>query len=205
MLGGLSPPRRALRVSNVPAGNVARARLPASAQIGSLNTRSARFTGISSAGATGLEPATSGVTGRRSNQLSYAPGGGIHSIAGQIGSRVPSRAAGRGPWLTSGATFGLPASLRRRIDLRRTRPTRPWVRCWDQRRGLLLGSPSSLTTVWSRQPVMTIRARGGRAGSGRGTRPHGRRAQRGPNQLAWALRLQPAGVAVMGASVLSYR
>ncbi len=27
------------------------------------------------AGATGLEPAASGVTGRRSNQLSYAPGG----------------------------------------------------------------------------------------------------------------------------------
>ena len=32
--------------------------------------------GISVAGATGLEPATSGVTGRRSNQLSYAPGDG---------------------------------------------------------------------------------------------------------------------------------
>jgi hypothetical protein len=28
---------------------------------------------LSGAGATGLEPAASGVTGRRSNQLSYAP------------------------------------------------------------------------------------------------------------------------------------
>jgi hypothetical protein len=32
-----------------------------------------RTAGTSIAGATGLEPATSGVTGRRSNQLSYAP------------------------------------------------------------------------------------------------------------------------------------
>ena len=34
---------------------------------------SAAFAGTTGAGATGLEPATSGVTGRRSNQLSYAP------------------------------------------------------------------------------------------------------------------------------------
>jgi hypothetical protein len=32
-----------------------------------------RLQGFSGAGATGLEPATSGVTGRRSNQLNYAP------------------------------------------------------------------------------------------------------------------------------------
>jgi hypothetical protein len=31
------------------------------------------------AGATGLEPATSGVTGRRSNQLSYAPAASIEA------------------------------------------------------------------------------------------------------------------------------
>jgi hypothetical protein len=33
----------------------------------------AKRSAVSKAGATGLEPATSGVTGRRSNQLNYAP------------------------------------------------------------------------------------------------------------------------------------
>jgi hypothetical protein len=37
-------------------------------------TQDALFAGTL-AGATGLEPATSGVTGRRSNQLNYAPVG----------------------------------------------------------------------------------------------------------------------------------
>jgi hypothetical protein len=35
--------------------------------------KTSRFAGLLEAGATGLEPAASGVTGRRSNQLSYAP------------------------------------------------------------------------------------------------------------------------------------
>ena len=35
----------------------------------------AKRSAVSKAGATGLEPATSGVTGRRSNQLNYAPKG----------------------------------------------------------------------------------------------------------------------------------
>jgi hypothetical protein len=44
---------------------------------------------VSKAGATGLEPATSGVTGRRSNQLSYAPERfGMASVA-MGGERLP--------------------------------------------------------------------------------------------------------------------
>jgi hypothetical protein len=43
------------------------------------------------AGATGLEPAASGVTGRRSNQLSYAPAGNgadLRRTPGQVKDRA---------------------------------------------------------------------------------------------------------------------
>ena len=53
------------------------------------------------AGATGLEPATSGVTGRRSNQLSYAPAASIragHSYPPdwRVSSKRQSNGAGVG-------------------------------------------------------------------------------------------------------------
>jgi hypothetical protein len=51
---------------------------------------SERSSRVSSTGATGLEPATSGVTGRRSNQLSYAPERvGMASVAGDRHSSPP--------------------------------------------------------------------------------------------------------------------
>ena len=54
------------------------------------------------AGATGLEPATSGVTGRHSNQLSYAPAGemGLKAVLGssQGGLRaIPAFCRNGGP------------------------------------------------------------------------------------------------------------
>ena len=82
-----APPYRA---ADVPTG-----RLPAtvarSDQPGYLRHESARFAGTSRAGATGLEPATSGVTGRRSNQLSYAPGGGFQVSQARPSSGGPAR------------------------------------------------------------------------------------------------------------------
>jgi hypothetical protein len=44
-----------------------------------------------SAGATGLEPATSGVTGRRSNQLNYAPWRAGHCIGLLLVEGDPAR------------------------------------------------------------------------------------------------------------------
>src|ERR1700733_5327556 len=58
--------------------------------IGGGRTKTPVNDGNPEAGATGLEPATSGVTGRRSNQLSYAPGGGFTVSQATLGS------AGRG-------------------------------------------------------------------------------------------------------------
>ncbi len=59
--------------------------------------------GSAAAGATGLEPATSGVTGRRSNQLSYAPG-----RASQYGKRF---------FCPCGATFAASRGYSERINL----------------------------------------------------------------------------------------
>ena len=48
------------------------------------------------AGATGLEPATSGVTGRRSNQLSYAPATVDRGVTSYLGTpQVSSNSPGR--------------------------------------------------------------------------------------------------------------
>src|SRR5437763_3689221 len=164
--------------------------------VGALNTRSARLAGTSSAGATGLEPATSGVTGRRSNQLSYAPGGDSQyrrrdRLWGGSAWGGPVAAGAGRRFAELGATLGPPASFTLSIDLRRTHLTRPWVRCWDQRRGpcgvpvvfngTALAAGLSIRTgraIWrsrrrpARHPCLAYRAC--RATS------DGRRAKRGP-------------------------
>ena len=57
--------------------------------------------GAPGAGATGLEPATSGVTGRRSNRLSYAPFSKRHAAAtgdrGHSMTSLPRAGAGHAP------------------------------------------------------------------------------------------------------------
>ena len=53
------------------------------------------------AGATGLEPATSAVTGQRSNQLSYAPvkgGGNVGNHSSPVNSRFGNRACEHCHW-----------------------------------------------------------------------------------------------------------
>ena len=77
--------------------------------------------GTSKAGATGLEPATSGVTGRRSNQLSYAPSaGGLESMARSVLGDPPKlsmhgRVRGHGidlPEATPNPAVGTPSGIK---------------------------------------------------------------------------------------------
>src|SRR5258708_5213966 len=73
--GSLVPARTYLRTPRR-AGSTrtfARAATAAVAHAPFQNREARSLSGLRGAGATGLEPATSGVTGRRSNQLNYAP------------------------------------------------------------------------------------------------------------------------------------
>ena len=62
-------------------------------------SRSTREPCIHRTGATGLEPATSGVTGRRSNRLNYAPGRRALPRTRRIVACSLERAARCGTWL----------------------------------------------------------------------------------------------------------
>ncbi len=81
--------RQALDCLRRPAGPIRVARfrvmrLPGGAAWGTYTTRGSKLAGM--ARTTGLEPATSGVTGRHSNQLSYVPaleGGEVYSRLGR--------------------------------------------------------------------------------------------------------------------------
>ena len=65
---------------------------------------------MSKAGATGLEPATSGVTGRRSNQLNYAPG--RRTIVAASHLAYASRSSAASGCLNGGITY-TPAAFSR--------------------------------------------------------------------------------------------
>jgi hypothetical protein len=82
-----------------------------------------RLRGLCEAGATGLEPATSGVTGRRSNQLSYAPQGGVQY------DKPPARTSGRTREhpLDLRNFAGRPGFEQAQAILYGGRPTRPWA------------------------------------------------------------------------------
>jgi hypothetical protein len=133
-----------------------------------ISTRNGRLAGTSSAGATGLEPATSGVTGRRSNQLSYAPGGDSQYRRRDRlwgGSGRPGRAARE----VCGArrNFRLAREFHTpKISGGRTQPGRGCVVGISD--GDPLGSPSCLTGRWwrGRRGGGATAARRGPAGSG---------------------------------------
>ncbi len=65
---------------------------------------------------TGLEPATSGVTGRRSNQLSYSPAGAVRARGLRIGQRLNE--VKQFPFIQ------YDPSRRPNVDFDRLRPTR---------------------------------------------------------------------------------
>ena len=102
-----------------------------------VRTNRAYFQALLEAGATGLEPATSGVTGRRSNQLSYAPSE-ARTLDGE--SKY-----GKTAFVRSAATLEGLRSLIGRIELPEDAPN-PAVGALGKSDGDPgSGSPSSLT------------------------------------------------------------
>ena len=74
------------------------------------------------AGVTGLEPATSGVTGRRSNQLSYAPAGGARCNSAQARSIKGGARASQGRDLGGSLRTDAPDALASRSHRNRQGP-----------------------------------------------------------------------------------
>jgi hypothetical protein len=96
--------------------------------------RKSKFASKIMAGATGLEPATFGVTGRRSNQLSYAPvvgsaaGLNVDPVQVKVRSRDPSRVCE--PWPDPRARQRLPEDPK----LAHMAPGRPGARILENAR-----------------------------------------------------------------------
>ena len=75
------------------------------------------------AGSTGLEPAASGVTGRRSNQLNYDP----EQTAPDVQQRPPQSAQTRTTNLSDRRAFANPHSARGMVD-RQLPASATWIR-----------------------------------------------------------------------------